>query len=83
MAAGAMALINTPTVDPFGMGPVRLWDLGGVIGALGMAMTFVITSAQNVRALYVEETLPPLRPEAAPARSRRSPLETARAEADR
>jgi archaetidylinositol phosphate synthase len=83
MAAGAMALINTPTVDPFGMGPVRLWDLGGIIGALGMAMTFVITSARNVRALYVEETRPPLRPEAAPARSRRSSLETARAEADR
>ena len=56
LAAGAIALINSPIVDPFGMGPVRLWDLGGVIGAIGMIMTFVITSAQNVRALYVEET---------------------------
>jgi len=35
---------------------VRLWDLGGVVGALGMAMTFVISSTRNVRALYVEET---------------------------
>ncbi len=56
MAAGAIALINTPTVDPFGIGAIRLWDLGGVIGAVGMVMTFVITSARNVRALYIEET---------------------------
>jgi phosphatidylglycerophosphate synthase len=56
LAAGAIALINTPTVDPFGIGRVRLWDLGGLIGAMGMVMTFVITSTQNVRALYVEET---------------------------
>jgi archaetidylinositol phosphate synthase len=56
LAAGAIALINSPTVDPFGLGPVRLWDLGGLIGAFGMATTFVVTSARNVRALYVEET---------------------------
>jgi hypothetical protein len=56
MAAGAIALIKTPTVDFFGLGQVRLWDLGGAIGAIGMAATFVITSAHNVRALYVEET---------------------------
>lgn len=55
LAAGAVALINTPTVD-VGLGQVRLWDIGGLIGAIGMALTFVITSAQNVRALYVEET---------------------------
>jgi hypothetical protein len=56
MAAGAIALIHTPTVDFLGLGRVRLWDLGGTIGAIGMVATFVITSAQNVRALYVEET---------------------------
>ena len=56
MAAGAIALIYTPTVDVLGIGAVRLWDLGGVIGAIGMAGTFVITSMRNVRALYAEET---------------------------
>ena len=56
LAAGALALINTPTVDAFGLGTGRLWDLGGLIGALGMATTFVISSAQNGRALYLEET---------------------------
>jgi archaetidylinositol phosphate synthase len=56
LAAGALALINAPTVDPFGLGPVLLWDLGGTIGAAGMIVTFVVSSAQNVRALYLEET---------------------------
>jgi phosphatidylglycerophosphate synthase len=58
LAAGALALINTPSVDLPGFGPVRLWDLGGIIGATGMAMTFMISSARNGHALYVEETRP-------------------------
>ncbi len=57
MAAGAIALITAPTVDVLGLGPVLLWDLGGVIGSIGMAGTFLITSMQNVRALYAEETI--------------------------
>lgn len=56
LAAGAIALINTPTVNPFGIGPIRLWDLGGIIGAAGMTVSFLISSTQNVRALYLEET---------------------------
>jgi phosphatidylglycerophosphate synthase len=56
MAAGAIALIGTPAVNFFGAAPVLLWDLGGVIGAIGMIGAFVITSARNARALYVEET---------------------------
>ncbi len=58
LAAGAVALVNTPTVDPFGVGPMRLWDLGGVIGAIGMGITFVVSSSRNTRALYLEETRP-------------------------
>jgi phosphatidylglycerophosphate synthase len=57
LAAGAIALVHRPTVDLFGFGTANLWDVGGVIGAIGMTMTFVISSAQNVRALYLEETL--------------------------
>lgn len=56
LAAGALALIKSPVVEVFGLGPMRLWDVGGVIGAIGMAMTFVVNSARNTRALYVEET---------------------------
>jgi archaetidylinositol phosphate synthase len=56
LAAGALALINTPMVSPFGLGPVALWDLGGAIGAIGMIGAFVVSSARNTRALYLEET---------------------------
>jgi phosphatidylglycerophosphate synthase len=58
MAAGAIALITSPTVSVMGLGPVRLWDLGGVIGAAGMTGTFLISSMRNIKALYVEETRP-------------------------
>jgi phosphatidylglycerophosphate synthase len=56
LAAGAIALINTPTVAPLGIGPVRLWDLGAVIGAAGMVAAFVASSIRNGTALYAEET---------------------------
>jgi archaetidylinositol phosphate synthase len=56
LAAGALALINTPMVSPFGLGPIALWDLGGVIGAVGMIGAFMVSSARNTRALYLEET---------------------------
>lgn len=56
MAAGALALITTPVIDVAGLGPVLLWDIGGVLGSIGLVATFLITSAGNVRALYVEET---------------------------
>lgn len=56
LAAGAIALINTPMVAPFGSAPVRLWDLGGVIGSLGMIGAFVAASWNNGKVLYAEET---------------------------
>jgi archaetidylinositol phosphate synthase len=56
LAIGAIALIRTPIVNPFDIGPVLLWDLGGTIGAIGMALAFVVSSSRNTRALYLEET---------------------------
>jgi phosphatidylglycerophosphate synthase len=56
LAAGALALIDNAWVTPFGIAPVRLWDLGGVIGAVGMIGAFVVSSARNARVLYLEET---------------------------
>ena len=58
LAAGAIALIYTPTVHLIGIGPVRLWDLGGFIGAIGMTIAFIVSSSRNARALYLEETRP-------------------------
>jgi archaetidylinositol phosphate synthase len=56
LAAGAIALINTPVVAPFGIEPVLLWDLGGIIGSAGMIVAFVAASWNNGKALYAEET---------------------------
>jgi phosphatidylglycerophosphate synthase len=56
LAAGAVALINTPLVAPFGIEPVRLWDVGGVIGSAGMIAAFISSSVRNGKALYSEET---------------------------
>ena len=56
LAAGAIALVKTPMVAPFGIVPVRLWDLGGVIGAAGMIAAFIAASWNNGKALYAEET---------------------------
>ena len=56
LAAGALAVIDNAWVTPFGIPPVRLWDLGGVIGAFGMIAAFLISSARNARVLYLEET---------------------------
>lgn len=58
LAAGALALIVSPVVSPFGLFEVRLFDLGGMVGVAGMVMTFVITSVRNARVLYLEETSP-------------------------
>jgi archaetidylinositol phosphate synthase len=56
LAAGAIAVIDSAVVAPFGIAPVKLWDLGGMIGATGMIGAFVAASWNNGRALYAEET---------------------------
>lgn len=57
LAAGAFALITSPVIKPFGLFEMRLFDLGGILGAAGMVATFVVTSVVNTRALYLEETV--------------------------
>jgi phosphatidylglycerophosphate synthase len=57
LAAGALFLLHGSTVTPFGLGPWRLFDVGGVIAATALAVTFVVTAAGNIRALYREEPL--------------------------
>ena len=56
IAAGALALLNGPFVGVPLLGQLRLFDLGGVIGTIGMVAAFIATAGINVRALYVEET---------------------------
>jgi archaetidylinositol phosphate synthase len=56
LAAGALAVLNGPFVAIPLLGQLKLFDLGGVVGAIGMSIAFVATSSVNVRALYLEET---------------------------
>jgi phosphatidylglycerophosphate synthase len=56
LAAGALALLNGPFVAVPVVGHLRLFDVGGVIGAIGMVGVFIAATSVNVRALYLEET---------------------------
>jgi len=56
LAAGALALITMPVVDVPALGPVLLWDLGGIAGVIGLVATFLVTSVVNTHALFIEET---------------------------
>jgi phosphatidylglycerophosphate synthase len=54
--AGALKLLRGATVEPFGFGPYRLFDIGGVCASAGLAVIFVVNAARNAAALYREET---------------------------
>ena len=58
LSAGALAAVTRPIVSPMGMGPVALFDLGGVISVAGMAIAFVLSAWRNARTLYRAEPLP-------------------------
>ncbi|MFN7984800.1 MAG: CDP-alcohol phosphatidyltransferase family protein [Vicinamibacterales bacterium] len=58
LLAGALRAAQSPWVDPFGAGPLRLFDVGGVVAAAGLAYVFIISSARNTRALYIAEPVP-------------------------
>jgi archaetidylinositol phosphate synthase len=58
LSVGAVAAIDHLWVRPFGLGPFRLFDIGGLIGAAGMIAVFLISAVRNARALYRAEPLP-------------------------
>ena len=55
---GAVRAAHSPWVMPFGDEPLRLFDIGGVIATFALAITFVVASARNTRALYLAEPMP-------------------------
>jgi phosphatidylglycerophosphate synthase len=57
LAAGNIALLFRPVVRLFG-GQYWLFDVGGLIGIVGMALMLVVSSIRNTRALYKVERLP-------------------------
>ena len=58
LAAGALKLLGGGTVNPFGLGDVLLFDVGGVVATLGLAIALVTNATRTTVALYKAEPLP-------------------------
>lgn len=57
LAIGALMLFVKPMVTIFGM-PMRLFDAGGIVGAVGLVFTAIISAIRNTGTLYTIEPLP-------------------------
>jgi phosphatidylglycerophosphate synthase len=57
LAAGTVALLSDPKVAIFGQ-HFRLFDVGGAVATLGIAVTLLVSVARNVRILHRAEPLP-------------------------
>jgi phosphatidylglycerophosphate synthase len=56
IAIGALMLLRGGVVRPFGLGPYRLFDIGGLCASAGLVVVFVVNAVRNTVALYREET---------------------------
>jgi archaetidylinositol phosphate synthase len=59
LAMGAITALVRPMVRPFGYGPFYLFDVGGLVAVVAMAVVFVASAIRNTVALYRAEPLPP------------------------
>lgn len=56
LAAGNIAMLIRPTTSVFGTG-LTPFDIGGIIGAIGLAVTFVYSAIKNTSTLYRMEPM--------------------------
>ena len=57
LAIGALMLAVKPVVSVFGV-QMLLFDVGGIVGALGLTITAIVSAIGNTRRLYAAEPLP-------------------------
>ena len=57
LAIGTLALLRNPIVHFLGHGPYRLFDVGGAVGLIGMAVMLVWVTVKNTQRLYREELI--------------------------
>jgi hypothetical protein len=57
LAAGTLALFGDPSVNLGRWGRVALFDLGAVIGTVGLTFTLIVNTVRNARALALLEPL--------------------------
>ncbi len=62
LMAGALRSAVSPVVTGLGVGPVRLFDLGGAAACAALALAFIVSSIRNTRALYIAEPMPTATP---------------------
>jgi phosphatidylglycerophosphate synthase len=58
LAVGTLALLRSSETHVLGS-PVLLFDIGGIVGIVGLLTTFVTSAIRNTRTLYRAEPLPP------------------------
>ena len=58
LAIGAVKCARSPFVDLFGGPTVRLFDIGGSVAAVGLAIAFAAAAVRNTRSLHRAEPLP-------------------------
>ncbi len=57
LALGNVALLMRPDAAVLGT-TFTLFDVGGIVGAVGLVGTFLYSAARNTRALYLAEPIP-------------------------
>ena len=57
LAIGALMLLVKPVVTIFGV-QMLLFDVGGIVGAVGLIITAIVSAIGNTRRLYAAEPLP-------------------------
>ncbi len=58
LAIGVLKAAVSPVVDAPIVGPARLFDIGGAVALVGLAVVFVVSALRTTRALYRAEPLP-------------------------
>jgi archaetidylinositol phosphate synthase len=58
VAIGALKAAASPIVDVPALGPMHLFDIGGLIGGAGLIFACIAAAVRNTRALYLAEPLP-------------------------
>ncbi len=58
LSVGTLALYSKPVVSLFGLGPFRLFDVGGVVAIIGLIFALVTSATRTTLALYRAEPLP-------------------------
>jgi phosphatidylglycerophosphate synthase len=58
LAVGTLYLLYRPWVHLGSLGIFRLFDVGGVVAIVGLALKLVVSAVRNTYALYMEERLP-------------------------